>query len=576
MQRPAVAVEQAADRLTQRARFVLVQRQHGRVEQAHRIAAQLPVARRDQAPAEAAVADVDAVFARALRGERQQAVIVGPAVGLGQQVFMRQVQRVIARRHVGRRVHPREQAFEVRQAQGVQRVPARAAGGMGDHEVHAAHYRWHATARGSGSIRAAMTLPYELQIGWRYTRAGRTGRRNRFISFISGVSMLGIGLGVAALIIVLSVMNGFQKEVRDRMLSVIAHVEVFDARGGALADWRATAAQARQNPQVIGAAPFVAAQALVARGDEMRAAVVRGISPADEATVTDLAAKLRDTTLAALSDGDWNIVLGVELARSLNVRIGDKVTLVVAGGQMTPAGVIPRLKQFTLSGTFEAGHYEYDSALALINIDDAARLFRTDGPTGVQLRLRDVQQARGVAGELAQMFQSSGAPLIVRDWTRTNKNWFDAVQIEKRLMFIILTLIVAVAAFNLVSTLVMTVTDKRADIAILRTLGASPRSIMGVFIVQGATAGIIGTLGGVAFGLLVAFNIDVIVPAIERALGVAFLPGSIYLISRMPSEPLMSDIVPIAVISLLLAFAATLYPSWRASRVNPAEALRYE
>jgi lipoprotein-releasing system permease protein len=418
-----------------------------------------------------------------------------------------------------------------------------------------------------------MSLPYELQIGWRYTRAGRTGRRNRFISFISGVSMLGIALGVAALIIVLSVMNGFQSEVRDRMLSVIAHIEMFEPRGAALADWQASATAARTNPQVIGAAPFVTTQALVARGDDMRAAVVRGISPADEATVTDLGAKLRDSTLAGLTSGSWNIVLGVELARMLNVRVGDKVTLVAAGGQMTPAGVIPRLKQFTLSGTFEAGHYEYDSALALISLDDAARFFRVDGPTGVQLRIRDVHQAREVAAQLAS---SMGPGVIVRDWTRTNKNWFDAVQIEKRLMFIILTLIVAVAAFNLVSTLVMTVTDKRADIAILRTLGASPRSIMGIFMVQGAAAGIIGTLGGVAFGLLVAFNIDVIVPAIERLLGVAFLPGSIYLISRMPSEPLMSDIMPIAVISLLLAFAATLYPSWRASQVNPAEALRYE
>jgi lipoprotein-releasing system permease protein len=425
----------------------------------------------------------------------------------------------------------------------------------------------------SVSMPPAMSLPYELQIGWRYTRAGRTGRRNRFISFISGVSMLGIGLGVAALIIVLSVMNGFQKEVRDRMLSVIAHVEMFESRGSALPDWQASAAQARRHPQVIGAAPFVAAQALVARGDDMRAAIVRGISPADEATVTDLAARLRDSTLAGLTAGSWNIVLGGELARTLQVRVGDKVTLVAAGGQMTPAGVIPRLKQFTLSGTFEAGHYEYDSALALINLDDAALFFRVEGPTGVQLRLSDVHQARRVAAELAQ---SMGPALTVRDWTRTNRNWFDAVQIEKRLMFIILTLIVAVAAFNLVSTLVMTVTDKRADIAILRTLGASPRSIMSVFMVQGAAAGIIGTLGGVAFGLLIAFNIDVIVPAIERALDVAFLPGSIYLISRMPSEPLMSDIAPIAVISLLLAFAATLYPSWRASRVNPAEALRYE
>jgi lipoprotein-releasing system permease protein len=240
---------------------------------------------------------------------------------------------------------------------------------------------------------------------------------------------------------------------------------------------------------------------------------------------------------------------------------------------MTPAGVIPRLKQFTLTGTFEAGHYEYDAGLALIHLDDAARFFRVEGPTGVQLRLRDVHAAREVASTLGR----SVAPgLLVRDWTRTNRNWFDAVQIEKRLMAIILTLIVAVAAFNLVSTLVMTVTDKRADIAILRTLGASPRSIMGVFMVQGAAAGIIGTVAGVGFGLLVAFNIDVIVPAIERTLGVAFLPGSIYLISRMPSEPLAADIVPIALVSLALAFVATLYPSWRASRVDPAEALRYE
>ena len=277
--------------------------------------------------------------------------------------------------------------------------------------------------------------------------------------------------------------------------------------------------------------------------------------------------------MAKLQGGQWNIVLGVELARLLGARVGDKVTLVAPGGQVTPAGVVPRLKQFTLVGVFEAGHYEYDSALALIHVDDAARFFRVEGPTGVQLRLHNVQDARTVS---AQLQQSLGPAVQVRDWTRTNRNWFDAVQIEKRLMFIILTLIVAVAAFNLVSTLVMTVTDKRADIAILRTLGASPRSIMGVFIVQGAAAGIIGTFVGVAIGLLVAFNIDVIVPAIERLLGMAFLPGSIYVISRMPSQPLASDIVPVIVISLLLAFAATLYPSWRASRVNPAQALRYE
>ena len=418
-----------------------------------------------------------------------------------------------------------------------------------------------------------MNWPYELQIGWRYTRAGRTGRRNGFISFISGVSMLGIGLGVAALIIVLSVMNGFRKEVQDRMLSVISHVEVLSADGAALPDWQATVARARQNPQVVGAAPFVASQALIARGDELRGAIVRGISPADEATVTDIAAQLKDTTLARLVPGNWGVVLGIELARTLGVRQGDKVTVMAPGGQVTPAGVVPRLKQLTVVGVFDAGHYEYDSTLALIHVDDAAKLFRVEGPTGVQLKLKDLNQAREVS---AQLSQSLGPQVQVRDWTSTNRNWFAAVQLEKRLMFIILTLIVAVAAFNLVSTLVMTVTDKRADIAILRTLGATPRSVMGIFMVQGALSGVIGTFAGVAFGLLIAFNVGVIVPAIERLLSVSFLPSSVYLLSRRPSEPQSGDIVPIVVISLVLSFVATLYPSWRASRVQPAEALRYE
>lgn len=417
-----------------------------------------------------------------------------------------------------------------------------------------------------------MNLPYEWHIGWRYTRAGRAGRRNGFISFISGVSMLGIALGVAALVIVLSVMNGFQKEVRDRMLSVIAHIEVMDAGGNALPDWRATAAAAQRNLRVTGAAPYIHAQGLVGRGEDLRFSIVRGIDPAEEGKITDLA-RTQGELLARLKPGEWNIVLGVELARLLGARIGDKVTVISPSGQTTPAGVVPRLKQFTLVGVFDVGHYEYDSALALIHLEDAARLFRVEGPTGVQLRLANVHDARLVGQELQALM---GASVLVRDWTRTNRNWYDAVQIEKRLMFIILTLIVAVAAFNLVSTLVMTVTDKQSDIAILRTLGASPRSIMGIFIVQGATSGIIGTLAGLVLGLAVAFNIDVIVPAIENAFGVAFLPGSIYVISRMPSQPMAADIVPVAVISLLLSLAATLYPSWRASRVNPAEALRYE
>jgi lipoprotein-releasing system permease protein len=417
-------------------------------------------------------------------------------------------------------------------------------------------------------------LPYEWQIGWRYTRAGRAGRRNGFISFISFVSVIGIALGVMALIVVLSVMNGFQKEVRDRMLSAIAHVEILQPQGGALPDWQAVAARAKQDPAVVAAAPFIAVQSLLARGEDMRGAIVRGVLPAAESQITDLAAKLQaDGTFAQLQPGAWRIVLGAELARALGVKVGDPVTLIAPGGQVTPAGVVPRLKQFTVAGVFNVGHYEYDSALALIHLDDAAKLYRTDGPTGVQLKLADVQKAREVGWRLAD---AMGPEVRVRDWTRTNAAWYDAVQIEKRMMFIILTLIVAVAAFNLVSTLVMTVTDKRADIAILRTIGASPRSVMGIFVVQGATAGVIGTLTGVGLGLLIAFNIGVIVPAIEHSLGVAFLPSSVYLINRMPSDPQMADILPIALISLALAFLATLYPSWRASRVNPAEALRYE
>jgi lipoprotein-releasing system permease protein len=418
-----------------------------------------------------------------------------------------------------------------------------------------------------------MNWPYEIRIGWRYTRAGRAGRRNGFISFISGVSMLGISLGVAALIIVLSVMNGFQKEVRDRMLSVIAHVEVFAADGQPIDDWQALAKRVAQDPQVRAAAPFVAAQALVARGEDMRGAMIRGISPADEPGVTPLAAQLQGGPLRRLEAGSWNVLIGVQMARAMGVREGDPITLVTPGGQTTPAGVVPRLKQVTVAGLFDAGHYEYDSTMVLMNIDDAARLFRTGGPQGIQLRLADQQAAREVSARLGGQL---GASFLVRDWTRTNAAWYDAVQIEKRMMFIILTLIVAVAAFNLVSTLVMTVTDKQADIAILRTLGASPRSIMAIFMVQGATSGVIGTLAGLALGLAVAFNVDVIVPALERLFQASFLPSSVYLISRMPSDPQAADIVPIGLISLVLAFVATLYPSWRASRVNPAEALRYE
>ncbi len=417
-----------------------------------------------------------------------------------------------------------------------------------------------------------MQIPYELLLGWRYTRAGRASRRNGFISFISGVSMLGIALGVAALIIVLSVMNGFQREVRDRMLGVVSHIEIYAATGGALPDVEGLRARLLAHPEVKGAAPFVSAQALLARGEDMKGVMVRGIDPNLEPQVSDLQAG-QTGLLRLLVPNRFEVVIGRDLAMALGAVPGEPVTLISPSGQVTPAGALPRLKQMRLAGLFSSGHYEYDSALVLMHVEDAARLFRLEGPTGMRVKLRDLHLARAVA---AQLQQTLGGEFHVRDWTQQNRTWFAAVQVEKRMMFIILTLIVAVAAFNLVSTLVMTVTDKRADIAILRTLGASPGSIMGIFVVQGATVGVIGTCSGLLLGLLVAFNIDVLVPALERLFNASFLPKDIYLISRMPSEPLASDIFPIALISLVLSFVATLYPSWRASRVNPAEALRYE
>jgi len=418
-----------------------------------------------------------------------------------------------------------------------------------------------------------LNLPYEVRIGLRYTRAGRRARRrNGFISFISAVSMAGIALGVAALIVVLSVMNGFVKEVRERMLAAVAHVEIA-AVGGPVADAGTIMEVARRNPEVVAAAPFINAQGMFAQGDIVRGALVRGVDPALEPGVSDIARRTAGGDVDKLADGAFNVILGVDLARALRVSVGDKVTLISPQGNVTPAGIVPRLRQFTVVGTFASGHYEFDSTLAMIHIGDAQRLYRIEGPGGVRLRLKDAEGAPQVAQQLAASLPPG---LQVRDWSRQNPTYFAAVRAEKRMMFIILTLIVAVAAFNLVSTLVMTVTEKQADIAILRTLGAAPRSVMAVFIVQGALIGVFGTLIGAGGGLLLATNLDVIVPAIERLLGVQFLPREIYFISALPSDPRASDIVPITVISLVLSLLATLYPSWRASRTRPAEALRYD
>ncbi|RQO33442.1 lipoprotein-releasing ABC transporter permease subunit [Herminiimonas sp. KBW02] len=415
-------------------------------------------------------------------------------------------------------------------------------------------------------------LSFEWLVGIRYTRAGRRSGRNSFISFISLISMAGIALGVAALIIVLSVMNGFQKEVRDRMLSVLSHIEIFEPQG-ALPDWQATAREAFTNKEVLGAAPYVDAQAMMTRDDTLRGVAVRGVLPAEEPKVSDVASQVRQGSLNNLRAGEFNIVLGNELARSMGAQLGDKVTMIAPQGQVTPAGVIPRLKQFTVAGIFDSGHFEYDSTLAFIHINDAMTMFKLPAPSGLRLKIKDMQQAPQVAMDLTQVISGN---VLIRDWSRQNRNWFAAVQTEKRMMFIILTLIIAVAAFNLVSTLVMTVTDKQADIAILRTLGASPRSIMKIFMIQGALVGLIGTALGVGGGVLIASNIDVIVPFIERLLQVQFLPKDIYLISELPSDLRWNDVWTIGSVAVVLSFVATLYPSWWAARVKPAEALRYE
>jgi len=411
---------------------------------------------------------------------------------------------------------------------------------------------------------------YELLIGLRYTRAKR---RNHFISFISLTSMAGIALGVAALIVVLSVMNGFQKEVRARILGVASHIELRGA-GAPLADWRSVAAEARRHPRVQAAAPFVNAQGLLSTGQSVRGTLIRGVLPEDEEKVGDIGRHMRAGRLDALKPGEFGIVLGADLARALGVLTGDRVVLIAPQGQVTPAGLIPRLKQFTVVGVFEVGMFEYDSGLALVHLEDAQRLYQMgEAVSGVRLRLDDLFAARAVAGELRATL---GPAVYASDWTRSHANYFRAVEIEKRMMAIILTLIVAVAAFNIVSTLVMLVTDKQADIAILRTLGAAPGSIVQIFMIQGSLIGVIGTAAGVAGGVLLGWNVDVVVPFIENLLGFKFLAKDVYYISDLPSDVQAGDVATVAATAFALAFAATIYPSVRAARVNPAEALRYE
>ncbi|MCK9487899.1 MAG: lipoprotein-releasing ABC transporter permease subunit [Xanthomonadales bacterium] len=417
-----------------------------------------------------------------------------------------------------------------------------------------------------------MFRPLPVCIGLRYTRAKR---RNGFISFISAASVLGIALGVTALITVVSVMNGFEKELRSRILGMISHATISGVSAGGLAEseWQAAIDAASADARVVGAAPYVEREAML-QGQQVAGAIIRGIDPALELTVSEIGQDLKQGRLDALREGEFNIVLGQELAWVLGARLGDRITVLAPEVRSTPVGAMPTLRSFTVVGIFEAGMQEYDRGLAMIHVADARRLYRmSDRVTGVRLKLTDLFQAWHVARELAD---DLGGLYRVRDWSQENANFFEAVRMEKLVMFIILSLIVAVAAFNLVSSLVMLVTDKQADIAILRTLGLSPAQVMGVFMVQGSIIGVFGTLLGLAGGLALSFNVERLVTWLERALDRQFLSPDIYYISKLPSDPQAGDIIVTTIIALVLAALATLYPAWRASRVDPAAALRYE
>ncbi|HXE20122.1 MAG TPA: lipoprotein-releasing ABC transporter permease subunit [Castellaniella sp.] len=423
-------------------------------------------------------------------------------------------------------------------------------------------------------------MSYEWWIGARYAglaHVGRGGRRgDRFVSFVAASSMAGIALGVAALIIVLSVMNGFQTQVRDRMLSVLPHIELYVPGANheqVLAHWQDLAQDARRDPEVRGAAPFVAAQGMLARGQGLSGVQVRGIDPSIEPHVSDLAGQMQSGALDSLVPGSFHMIVGSQIAQSLGLAVGDTALLLAPQGSISPAGFAPRMRQFTVTGIFSTGYYEYDASLVFVDDEDAARVFRDSGVSGVRLRIADMQRAPEVARSLLGLMPPG---VQATDWTQNNRTWFAAVQTEKRMMFLILALIVAVAAFNLLSSLVMAVKDKQSDVAILRTLGATPVEVARIFLVQGALIGVVGTAAGVFLGTLAAYNIDVIVPWIEHLLGIHFLPQQIYFISELPSSPEVGDIVTIGVTSLVLSLLATLYPSWRASRLQPAQVLRHD
>ena len=415
-----------------------------------------------------------------------------------------------------------------------------------------------------------MFTPYELCVGLRYTRAKR---RNHFISFISLTSMIGIALGATALITVISVMNGFERELRERILGVASHATI-SGFGRALEDWESLAAQAEGHFEVVGVAPFVESQGMLTHAGQVRGVLIRGVSPLREPRVSEVGQFLIEGTLESLVPGEFNVLIGRDLALRLGATVGTRVMLVAPQMRITPAGVLPRMRRFVVSGIFEAGHAQYDSSLAVIHIEDAQRVFRLGaGISGLRVKLTDMFDAPRVSRELAREF---GGRYWLRDWTQYHANFFRALKIEKTVMFVILTLIVAVAAFNLVSTLVMVVTDKESDIAILRTLGASQSSILSIFVVQGTAIGIAGTIAGVAGGVALATHVETLVPAIESLFDTKFLSPDIYYISAVPSDMRWRDVAAVGSVAFVMSVLATLYPAWRASRIQPVEALRHE
>ncbi|MCH8866111.1 MAG: lipoprotein-releasing ABC transporter permease subunit [Proteobacteria bacterium] len=415
-----------------------------------------------------------------------------------------------------------------------------------------------------------MSQTFEIWIGTRYVRS-RSG--NSFVSLISAISMLGIAIAVLVLIVVLSVVNGFERELKDRLLTMTAHASIEDLNGELL-DWQAMSATAARNPRVRATAPYIEGQGLLVFGEQLSGAELRGIDPVAEDLVSGVNNVMTAGELGSLGPGSFNIILGVDLAAALKIGVGDKVTVILAQGLVTPAGVVPRTKRFTVSGLYRVGMYEFDRRLAFINLVDAQRLYRKkDAVTGVRLAVTEIFEASAIVREVAL---EHGVVVLVSDWTRRHVNFFRSIQITKSILFVILLLVIAVAAFNIVSTLVMVVKDKRADIAILRTIGASPQSILKIFITQGSVIGVVGTLFGVVAGILLSVNLESTVAFFESALGIKFLAADVYFISDLPADLRIPDVVKIASIALLLALASTVYPAWVAAKTAPAEALRYD